>query len=259
MSSSTERRPTKRERQQSAREEKAAKMRAEAARKQAQRRTMIATGVVLALIAVVIGVFVVVQSARRNNTASSAAIPANLAADNSVVVGTADAKVTMIAYEDFQCPVCRAFEQVNGTQIAGWISDGTLKVEYRPIAFLDRSSTTRYSTRALDAAAAVVNSTPSAFAKFHQLLYANQPAEGSAGLTDAKLAALAGQAGASQQAVSTALKNKTYEGWAAKATEASSKAGVTGTPTVKINGKQLPDTITSDPNVLKLAVEAAAK
>lgn len=242
----------------SAREARAARMRAEAARRQAQRRTLIAGGAVLAVIAVAIGVFVVVQSARRDQVTASATAPANLGEQNSIVVGEANAKVTMVAYEDFQCPVCKSFEQVNGAQIGKWVEDGTLKVEYRPIAFLDGQSSTRYSTRALNAVAAVVDSKPAAFARFHSLLFSNQPAEGSAGLTDAKLAELAGQAGASGPAVSSALAKKTFEGWAAKVTEASSKAGVQGTPSVTVDGKELPLTSTSDPNVLKQAVEAAA-
>ena len=64
------------------------------------------------------------------------------------------------------------------------------------MAFLDRASTTNYSSRALDAAAAVVDTAPGSFQAFHDLLYANQPEEGSAGLTDAQLLDYAVQAGA---------------------------------------------------------------
>ena len=213
----------------------------------------------LPVLALAVAVFVVGQGAQRDQATASAAAPANLGADDSILVGKADAKVTVVAYEDFQCPVCKSFEQANGSQIAAWVDDGTVRVEYRPIAFLDSQSSTRYSTRALNAAAAVVNSSPSAFPAFHQLLFANQPEEGGAGLTDAKLADLAAQAGASKAAVQDALAKKTYEGWVAKATEAASKAQVNGTPTVTVDGKRLPDAVSSDPNVLKRAVEAAAK
>lgn len=256
MSSSTDRKPTNGERRLNAREEKAARMRAEAARKQARRRTAIVAGVILAVIAVVIGVFVVIQGAKRSDQAATVTPPANLGANNSITVGDTGAKVTMVAYEDFQCPVCQQFESANKTQLDGWVKDGTLKIEYRPIAFLDRASTTGYSTRALSAAAAVVNSDPAAFPAFHSLLFANQPAEGSAGLTDAELAELAGQAGASQAEVAAALKAETYKSWTAKVTEDSSKAGITGTPTLIVDGKTLSG---FSPDVVKAAVEAAAK
>ena len=70
-------------------------------------------------------------------------------------------------------------------QLKSWASRAIVKLVYKPVAFLDRASTTNYSSRALDAAAAVVDTAPGSFQAFHDLLYANQPEEGSAGLTDA--------------------------------------------------------------------------
>jgi protein-disulfide isomerase len=244
------------EKKRQAREDRAAQLRAEARRREARRRTAVVSGVVLAVLALVITVFVVVQQAKRGDQTASATSPSNIGPSNSIVVGDSSAPVTLVAYEDFQCPVCKQFEDENASQLDAWVKAGTLKIEYRPIAFLDRESTTRYSTRALDAAAAVVNSDPSAFPAFHRLLFANQPAEGSAGLTDAKLASLAAQAGASQSLIAGALSKGTYEAWAAKVTDDSSKAGVTGTPTLIVNGKQLPD---FSAGTVKAAVEAAAK
>jgi protein-disulfide isomerase len=239
-----------------ARQEKLAAMRAQAARQQARRRTALATGIVLVVIALVVAIFVIVQNARRDGATASAA-PANLGPDNSFVVGGGgNPPVTLVAYEDFQCPVCKQFEAANSSQIDTWVKAGTVKVEYRPIAFLDRMSSTKYSTRALNAAAAVLNSSPSAFPAFHELLFANQPAENSAGLSDAKLVDLAVQAGADRAAVTTAVKNQTYKGWTVSVTEAASKAGITATPTLQVNGETLKD---YRPATVKAAVDAAAK
>ena len=57
-----------------------------------------------------------------------------------------------------------------------------MQAHYHPMAFLDTATNNRYSTRALNAAAAVLDAAgPTAFQKFHDLLYANQPPETATG------------------------------------------------------------------------------
>jgi protein-disulfide isomerase len=238
------------------RQAKAAALRAQAAKAEARRRQAIVGGIVLVVVALAVAVFVVVQNARHDSATASKATPANLGADNSIVVGQASAPVTLTTYEDFQCPVCNQFEQANAAQIDTWVKAGTVKVEYRPVAILDRASSTNYSTRSLNAAAAVVNSAPSAFPAFHKALFANQPPENSAGLSDDKLIELAVAAGAPKAAVSAAVKDETYNSWTARATEAASKAGLTGTPWVKVNGQVIKEPTAAN---LKAAVDAATK
>lgn len=219
--------------------EKALELRLVEEKAQRRRRNAAVVAALVAVLVVVVGIGAVVQSARSQaRQVAAAGTPAHLV-DGGVRVGKATAPVTVTLYEDFQCPACKEFEAESAKQLAGWVADGTVTIDYRPIAFLDRASTTRYSTRSLNAAAAVVSSSPGAFQKFHDLLYANQPAEGSAGLPDSTLVELAGQAGADTAAVRKALADRQYEGWAASVTDESSKAGVTQTPTVKVNGTVL--------------------
>jgi protein-disulfide isomerase len=230
-------------------------MRAQAAKAEARRRQLIVGGVMLLVILVVVGVFVVVQNSRRDTETAAAATPANLGANSSIVVGQADAPVTLVAYEDFQCPACNQFEQANAAQIEAWVKAGTVKVDYRPVAILDRASTTDYSTRSLNAAAAVVNSAPDTFAAFHKALFANQPAEGSAGLTDKQLIDLAVAAGAPKAAITAAVTDQTYKAWTVRVTEQASKDGLSGTPRVLVDGTEVKEWT---PANLKTAVDAAA-
>jgi protein-disulfide isomerase len=233
--------------------EKAAAMRAGQARAQARRRSIVVTALVAVMVVLAVTTFVLVQSSRREDTAS-ATVPAHLTGGTSVVVGKADAPVTVVAYEDFQCPACGAFERSNDAQLKAWVAAGTVRIEYRPIAFLDRASTDDYSTRALNAAAAVVDSAPAAFEAFHDALFAEQPAEGGPGLSDARLIDLAVAAGAPRPPVAAAVRDLTYRAWAARVTDDSSKAGVTQTPTVQVAGRTLRD---HDPATVRAAVRAA--
>ena len=96
------------------------------------------------------------------------------------------------------------------------------------VAFLDRSSTTNYSSRALNAAMAVLSTAgPDAFMKFHTIAYANQPAEGSAGVPDSTLIDWAVQAGADEAQVTPLINGNVYHQWVVNATDQMSKDGVT--------------------------------
>ncbi|NUP75327.1 MAG: thioredoxin domain-containing protein, partial [Sinomonas sp.] len=90
----------------------------------------------------------------------------------------------VVVYVDFICPVCNQFEQANGQKLTDLRNAGQITLEYRPIGFLDSRSTTNYSSRAAAAAACVANSNPDKYSDFFNKLYAQQPAEGSAGLSD---------------------------------------------------------------------------
>lgn len=177
-------------------------------------------------------------SAQRDDT-SSAATPAS-AVDEGTAFAFGDGPVTVDIYEDFMCPACHQFEQQSGALLEQLIADRKVTVRYHPIAILDRfSNGTEYSTRSAAAAAAAAEA--GKFQQFHQVLFDNQPAENSDGLDNARLIELGRSVGLTDAAFADAVNNGTYEGWATKATETASARGVTGTPTVLVNGKQLPN------------------
>jgi protein-disulfide isomerase len=230
-----------------------------AARARAQRRQRTLIGAIVAAVVVVAAVVLtIIAQNSRTAVAADAAKPANTVDNGQViVVGQSSAPVTIDLYEDFQCPVCQNFEKTTGSTLASLVSAGTVQLHYHGMAFLDTSANDKYSTRALNAAAAVVNAAgPDAFQKFHDLLYANQPPEGGSGLTDAKLIAYAQQAGASGTSVESAIHDLTYGDWVKQVTDQASKDGVTGTPTVKVDGKTL-ETSQLTPDGVSAAVQSA--
>ncbi len=233
-------------------------MQAQQAAAERRRRTLIVGAVVVAVIAVVVGVGIAVQSGRTGPTSGTA--PAGVTSDNGVLRDGKTGPVQVVVYEDFQCPSCKAFEENVGSTLAQDVTDGQIQLEYRPIAFLDRASTTKYSSRALaTAACALDDGGPAVFTKLHDLLFANQPAEGSAGLTDGQLADLAAQAGANKSTIASCQSAGTYDGWAAMVTDNASKAGVTGTPTYFVDGKQVAFSNSEDPKItLTKLIDAAA-
>ncbi|MFC5905624.1 DsbA family protein [Streptacidiphilus monticola] len=220
-----------------------------AARAAEQRSRLVRNGVIAAVVTVVIGlvaaigiaVLVTDHNKPKHNSATAAAVPAH--ADGTVIVyGNPKATATLDVYEDFRCPVCGALERTDGKKIQELADNGTYKIRYHMGTFLDGNLGGSGSADALAAAGAVLNQGTAQFKAFHDLLYANQPAEETTdAFADANtLAALAAKVpGLNQQAYAAAVKAGTYKNWAADVSAAFDSSGVTGTPTLALNGKQL--------------------
>ena len=161
-----------------------------------------------------------------------------------------DGAAELTVYLDFMCPICGAFEKTNGADLAQLREDGDVVVEYRPVAILDRASRgTQFSTRAATAAAVVANEAPEAFVAFNDAMFAQQPAEGSTGLSDKEIADIAREAGVPDDVAGTIANGSYYRGddsfkhWVTAATEQATRdfAPQFGTPTVLLDGTNLSD------------------
>jgi protein-disulfide isomerase len=181
----------------------------------------------------------------------------SVAVDDGTAFTVGSGPVVIDLYEDFMCPICHEFENQSGATIKQLVSANKVTVRYHPVAILDGSSNgTNYSTRAAGAAAAAAEG--GKFIEYHDVLYQNQPAEGSNGLDNAKLISLGQQVGLTSTAFSDAVTNKTYDKWADSVTETFAKRGYNGTPTVLVAGKQLAPNSVPTTAQLTAAVTAAA-
>jgi len=114
---------------------------------------------------------------------------------DTIVTGSLQAPVTIDVYEDFMCPVCGQFEKLYHQRLAQAAADGKAKVMYHPVAILDELSVPPgYST--LAAGATFCATQVSIFPRFHDSLFAAQPAEGGQGWTSAQLQQLGRALGA---------------------------------------------------------------
>jgi protein-disulfide isomerase len=234
--------------------EVAAKRFAEQREAAARRRRMtIWTSVTVVAVLLIAGVAgFVVLSGQQKEAAGNLATP-SVAVDESTAFAVGTGPVTVDLYEDFLCPLCHEFETRTGPTIKQLVADKKITARFHPVSILDRfSNGTRYSTRAAGAAAAAA--VDGKFLEYHDVLYANQPAEGSDGLTDAKLVELGKSLGLGDT-FAQAVTAKTYDAWVGKATETFTARHYTGTPTIVINGKKLDEPTTA---AFAQAVAAAA-
>ncbi|MCB7136906.1 DsbA family protein [Cellulosimicrobium marinum] len=275
---------TKAQRREAARAEALALREAQA--KRDRRNRYITIGALVAGLLVLVGVFLAIwipAMQDRNETIDAVAAgnlddvtnPANsdgggitMGADGTAGTDNGAEAVEVGVYLDYMCPVCGDFEETNGASIDALREAGDITVVLHPVAILDRfSQGSQFSTRAVAAAGLVADQAPEAMNDFNALMFANQPAEGTEGLTDEQIADLAEQAGvpadvAAQIADGTATEQ--FADWAATATNVATndealinpQSGGFGTPTITIDGERW-DGNWSDPSALTTAVQGA--
>ncbi len=221
--------PTRRERREEQRR---------AARKAAQRQSRglplvwLTGGVVVVVAAVIVALVLLNQS----SSPTSVATPKNLTPTgdtNGRTVGSSSASVTLDLWADFQCPVCKQFtDTVEPNIVSNYISTGKVRLVFHDFAFIGTEST-HAAVGGLCAADA------GEFWPYHDYVYANQGAENTGALSDAKLKAIAQAVGIDASTFSTCLgssdKLQTVQD---EATQAQSQ-GITGTPTLYVNGAKV--------------------
>ncbi|QTE29825.1 DsbA family protein [Pengzhenrongella sicca] len=252
---------------------KALAMRAEQDKRARRSRIIAISGLVAALAVLAVVVVMILGQAKPtaedldpDNPLLDVSAPAGATDNGGITVGAGggagttspDSTVTVSVYLDYMCPICGQFETANAATLDEMVTAGEITVEYHPIAILDRlSQNTEFSTRAAQAAAFIADADPEHFIDFHDGMFANQPEENTTGLSDEEIAAIAVEAGVAQAtADEIAADGGAFTTWVTAATAQSSIDGVTGTPTVKINGEVTDvDLLTEGP--LEEAIRAA--
>lgn len=225
----------------------------EADKRRRRRMIGIQVGVVALVVAAVIGGTIFALSSNDDKAAVAGSAPSGVSSDGAYLIGNPEAPVTVQVVEDFQCPVCQQFESVAGAMLDEYAAGDDVNVEYRGIAFLDRASTTDYSSRALNASACVIDSSSAdVWKEFHRQMYVEQPAEGGPGLPDSDLIRIASDAGAGD--VEACVDDRTWADWVKTTTDAAFDDSVDGTPTVFVNGEKLAD---FNPATIQTAVDEA--
>lgn len=246
--------------------EKLKRQRAERRRKQ----ITIGTAVV-GVLALAGGIGIAVQAAQHSKPylAPVAAVvdtQAKSTKDLGIQIGSADAPVTMNVFEDFRCPVCQAVEQATESTYKQYVEDGKLKVIYHPARVLDSHDNGTGSLNGANAAACAQDQ--GQFLPVHDLLYANQPNENQDLYSSkAKILSITDEVPAlkASTAFADCVNKGSHDGWVQKNADNFSKIGLTGTPSIFVDGQQLnfpqsaPDMVTYLKQQLDAAFTKAGK
>lgn len=226
------------------------KLRKEQAAKAHQQRINRIIGIAGAIMAVVlIAVFAVVliqQQGNANPNDPNATQPPNATADSKAIIvnpgkAAQDAPVVELFF-DYQCPICKQFESIYGEALLKLANDGEINLHYRNMVFLDTNLRNDASMRAGVAAACA--DFAGKYSEFHNEIYVHQPENEGDGYTDEVLRdTIPASVGITADALTTF--QKCYDSQSTKAfvqgtNDKALQDGVNGTPTLHVNGKDVP-------------------
>jgi protein-disulfide isomerase len=165
------------------------------------------------------------------------AVPAGASSDHTGIQ-VSSGPVPVDIYLDYQCPVCKQFEQSAQSTLDDLVAKKKIALTYHPIAILnDRSNPPGYSTRAGSAAGCA--SDGGKFLPYTKALYDKQPEEGSAGLSDDELVKLGTDVGLTDSGFASCVRAEKYSDWMAHNTDSAASKNINATPTVMVNGKSI--------------------
>jgi protein-disulfide isomerase len=178
--------------------------------------------------------------------------------ENGIAVGNPNAKVTVEVYEDFQCPSCKEYVNTVEKQLteSTYISDGQVYYVFRQWPFIDSSSITKESHQASNASMCAMEQ--GRFWDYHDILFANQgPVENGGSFNDKRLQAFAESLGLDMTAFNQCFKANKYSTDIETDYQKGVAAGVTGTPSVFLNGKAVTPGFVPTYDELKAAIDTA--
>ena len=220
--------------------------------------------IVIAMVALVVVTGVVFSMMSQNNKENASlaaldgtklkpAITATIDPENgsAIVLNPGQAKVIDI-WEDPQCPICKNFEDANGDYIESLVRENKATVRFHVLSFLGDES-----VRAANASFCAADE--GQYLDYHHALYAVQsPLENSGFWSNQKLIDIAKTIGIKSKKFSDCVSKGSKIALVKANYDSMQKFGVTGTPTVFIDGK-LWQRKSADFNLaeFKAAVEAA--
>jgi len=153
-------------------------------------------------------------------------------------LGDPDAPVLVEVWEDFQCPACVGYsQQIETLLIENYVETGKVFYAFRHYAFIDSMVATGESQQSANASMCAGDQ--GRFWDYHDIIFANWNGENQGALSDRRLLAFAENLGLDMTSFRTCFNENPYVDEIAQDFADGQAAGVSGTPSVFVNGVQV--------------------
>ena len=171
--------------------------------------------------------------------------------EEGILVGAEDAPVTVDYYFDFSCPHCQQYHAAVGGDIEQIIADGDAKVNFHMIRFLSQ-----YGLYAGAATTSVIEYQPELFFDVVDGIF-QIPAETQTTMSADAYAPLVQGMGVTSNEALEAIKNGDFVSWVDDRTNQARTDGVTGTPSLFVNG-EYQESLPTSGDELRAVIAAAS-
>lgn len=207
-------------------------------KRQQQRQRLITIGLIILGAALI--VFAIVWPQIRSVGEIVSVTPAALPNAEGLSVGDPNATVVIDVFEDFQCPACKSFtENTEPLIIQNLITTGGVRYVFHNYPFLDGNGAGSSGESDQAANAAMCANEQDKFWEMHSILYANLGGENRGAFSDRRLQAMAESIGLDMGTFNSCFNANKYEAEIQADFELGEQMGVSGTPTVFVNGARV--------------------
>lgn len=185
----------------------------------------------MVIFVVLTGVFFSYYSNSQKSNVDTPALASNVA--GKAITLNPEIQTTVVdIWEDFQCPVCKRFEDANKEVIDRLVAEKKIQVNYHVLSFLGPESV-------LLANAASCSADENKFTDFHSMVFANQLPENSGGWTKETILLASKSVGIDSENFATCVNTNKYEPYVKFVASDGVKNNVNATPTVFVDGKEI--------------------
>jgi protein-disulfide isomerase len=226
-------------------------------KRQRQQRIFLILGIAAA--ALLVAAFLIYPSIREANTPVGEIVsitPEARPLADGLTLGDPNAPVTVEVFEDFQCPACRDFTlNAEHLLVDNYVATGKIRYTFRHYPFLDDRSATRESDQSANAS--MCANEQGKFWEYHDMIFANWDGENQGAYSNKRLVAFAESLGLDMDAFNACFEDNKYKADIDSDLARGTQFGVTGTPSVFVNGEILSPGFVPSYDEIANAIETA--